>query len=658
MIQKMYVSIIAFVFIISFIPLKAQVTPLQISPLNHLNSEYNEHSPVLLPSMLIFTSNRPSAYAGKNPDYKQPFEQIYISHRRQNLFERPFHKKMHIPSNDYGIAGQSDNPEMFLVYSGKEGTGSLYLVHIDPVKNTWKIEKLKFPEPLKSSRKTSAFYRSRTNELFIVADIEGESFGGKDIFVLTKFGKNKWSAPRNLGMTINTSLDEEGVFILNDTLYFASKGHHSEGDFDIYFSVLQNYQWTTPIRLPEPINSRWDDIFFVKDKDIALISSNRYESQGGFDLFLIEFSSVETQQERAIVGKIRRVGEVIDQDTYEPLHATIFIYDRDTDVFLDSTVTEAHNDGKFEMELPKNRHYRLVYYVENYTPYEEYIDARNTTQENIISNIRLKRSSDITETKTLPTPENGSENFIYRKGKITARGTNLPLDATIYVYAMNPFEVVDSVKTYASQQGQFEMKLNNSRDYRLIVKAHSYEVYLEEIPARSLAPSYIIDKPIVLIPSPVADTRPSQQTRQDQKLSTQRPAQQTPSTTQQTQIETISHEKAFEEFIKSLPYEILYYQVQVGAYRNIRSIGEFRKKQPQFHSEDIAMEVEGDIHKFLIAQKFYSTNPDCYKLVTATHLKAIQQYKIQDAFIAAYTSDGKRIAIIWSFAEKRYKLLQ
>lgn len=629
----------------------AQNTAAQVIPLFHLNSSYNEHSAILLPNYMFFTSNRPTKYTDRNYSNKHHFEQIYFSNRRQNLFERPYHKKMRLSANDYSIAGHSDNPYLFILYSGKEGFGNFYFVHIDIIKDKWKIEKIRFNEPLRGSRKTSAYYQSSTNELFIVAEIESETYGGKDIYVINRFGKNKWSLPRNLGININTHEDEEGVFIFNDTLFFASKGHNSSGDFDIFYSVLQNYQWSKPTRLPEPINSRWNDLFFTRDLNTIIITSDREESQGGYDLFQVDYvPGEELKQEK--YESITFSGEIIDQETYEPLFATIFIYDNDLNTFLDSIVNNIENDGKFELTLQKNRNYRILYFANNYLTQEELIETKTHANQNIYKIIRLKRNPDAIKSQPSEHQVKDTENFIVRKGNVLSTNNN-PLDAMIYIYAINPFEIIDSVETYASKKGVFELKLNNQKDYRILVKSNNFKTHLEDIQAKHIIPPHTIDKnillePIQTTPVSVAQTKLTQSATTVQKLS---------SPNHHPNVST-NFEKAFEDFIKILPHEILYYQVQVGAYRNIRSIKEFRNRQPQFKNENIAMEVVGDIYKFLIADKIYSSNPDCYKLITSLHFKAIQQYKIPDAFIAAYTTDGKRIAIVWSFDEKKYKILQ
>ena len=74
--------------------------------------------------------------------------------------------------------------------------------------------------------------------LIFSSDIAG-GYGGKDLWLVTKEQKGKWSLPINLGPAVNTSGDEMFPFLHNDeSLYFASNGHIGMGGLDIFKSIL------------------------------------------------------------------------------------------------------------------------------------------------------------------------------------------------------------------------------------------------------------------------------------------------------------------------------------------------------------------------------------------------------------------------------------
>lgn len=91
---------------------------------------------------------------------------------------------------------------------------------------------------------------------------------GKDIYQLKKIANGKWATiPVNIS-TINTPYDEEYPALSKDgkTLYFSSKGHENMGGYDIFKSEWnENTQtWSAPVNLGSPINSPFDDIYFLE----------------------------------------------------------------------------------------------------------------------------------------------------------------------------------------------------------------------------------------------------------------------------------------------------------------------------------------------------------------------------------------------------------
>jgi hypothetical protein len=96
---------------------------------------------------------------------------------------------------------------------------------------------------------------------------EDES-NGKDIYQLKKMANGKWSpAPLNI-TSVNSPLDEEYPSLSKDgkTLYFSSKGFENMGGYDIFKSEWNesSQTWSAPINLGSPINSPFDDLYFLE----------------------------------------------------------------------------------------------------------------------------------------------------------------------------------------------------------------------------------------------------------------------------------------------------------------------------------------------------------------------------------------------------------
>ncbi len=128
--------------------------------------------------------------------------------------------------------------------------------------------------------------------IFFSSDQKG-GYGGKDIWVVQKIKRNRWSEPMNLGPAINTTGDEMFPFIHADdgTLYFASDGHIGMGGLDIYKSVPDsNLSFTSVINLKSPVNSPGDDFGMIIERkdERGYFTSNRKGGKGGDDIYQFE----------------------------------------------------------------------------------------------------------------------------------------------------------------------------------------------------------------------------------------------------------------------------------------------------------------------------------------------------------------------------------
>ena len=114
----------------------------------------------------------------------------------------------------------------------------------------------------------SLIFLSADKNTVLYSSYGEDDANGKDIYQLKKIGNNKWSAtPLNIAV-INTPMDEEYPSLSKDgkTLYFSSKGWEGMGGYDIYKSIWdENTQtWSKPINLGSPINSPFEDIYFLE----------------------------------------------------------------------------------------------------------------------------------------------------------------------------------------------------------------------------------------------------------------------------------------------------------------------------------------------------------------------------------------------------------
>ncbi len=151
-----------------------------------------------------------------------------------------------------------EQPNFYTLYSSLDLNTKFLLAPDDMISVKDKKENFK-PIMYLNSSKTVIYYASYGEN----------SDNGKDIYYMKKLPNNTWSSPQNLGGQINTTGDEDFPFLSKDekTLYFSSTSHESMGGYDIFKSTWdeKNETWTTPINLGAPINSPFDDLFYVEE---------------------------------------------------------------------------------------------------------------------------------------------------------------------------------------------------------------------------------------------------------------------------------------------------------------------------------------------------------------------------------------------------------
>ena len=96
------------------------------------------------------------------------------------------------------------------------------------------------------------------------------------------FANSEWSAPVNLGPTINTEFNEQGPTLSNDelSLYFGSDRSGGIGGFDIWVAkrACTGCPWEAPTNLGPVVNSAFDETGALHRRASALLQKH---SAGG-----------------------------------------------------------------------------------------------------------------------------------------------------------------------------------------------------------------------------------------------------------------------------------------------------------------------------------------------------------------------------------------
>ena len=285
-----------------------------------------------------------------------------------------------------------ESGNLLYIYAGYEGGGDIEVSELK--KGEWDT-----PEPVKfginsKATETSFCISPSGEEIAFVSDRGKDGLGGKDIYFIRKINNKKWTKPVNAGSSINTQYNEESVRYSGsgDTLWFSSAGHNSMGGFDIFYSVKNSLDvWSPAVNAGYPINTSWDELFYVPspvDDSLSYFVSNRRGGFGGLDIYsirilpppvivperlavatpdtivirdtvvVIKEQVPEVQPETPKVPEFYIIGRITDAETGEPLLARIELIDLTTDAIV-SVSASSDADGTYRIKLPERKAYMI-----------------------------------------------------------------------------------------------------------------------------------------------------------------------------------------------------------------------------------------------------------------------------------------------------------
>lgn len=282
-------------------PVNAQLS--QLGPA--VNSEAADYGVTITPddAQLFFTSRRSGSTGGKmNKATGEPFEDIYRSIRTPQGWSsaEPCAVPLNSDIND-ACVGLFQDGATLIVFRDRKGTGDLFLSR--NVGGSW-TEPLPLPPSINSSaNETSAWVSPDGKLLYFVSDREG-GLGGQDIWMSRWVADEQtWGEPENLGPTVNSKEDEDGVFLEPDghTMYFSSRGHLNMGGFDVFRSTMVGKRWGKPVNMGWPVNSPEDELFFVltANGSTGYLSSVRPNGLGEDDLYRVDLLPEAERMETA-----------------------------------------------------------------------------------------------------------------------------------------------------------------------------------------------------------------------------------------------------------------------------------------------------------------------------------------------------------------------
>jgi outer membrane protein OmpA-like peptidoglycan-associated protein len=237
------------------------------------------------------------------------------------------------------------------------------------------------------NHESSAWFSFDRQWLYFVSDRPDGNIGGQDIYRSHwEEEANDWGAAENLGPTINTAEDEEGVFVHPDgrTIYFSSKGHNTMGGYDVFRSVFDNGQWSKPENMGWPINTPDDDLFFVltANGSTGYLSSLRPDGLGEDDLYRVTFLPDEPKADllvnaagaaplpEELPSTVLLKGRIMDLRMLAGMEASIDLMDLN-DASLVARFTSDAVTGEYMVVVPAGHDYALYVKAEGFLLHSE-----------------------------------------------------------------------------------------------------------------------------------------------------------------------------------------------------------------------------------------------------------------------------------------------
>ncbi|MES2141125.1 MAG: OmpA family protein [Bacteroidota bacterium] len=436
-------------------------------------------------SVMLFTSRRANTTGGKiDPGINEYFEDIYISTKSDGKWTPALNMGSPINTDDHDAnSGLSADGQKFLIYIGKNN-GDLYESELKGA--VWSKPERMNKNINTEFHESSACYSPDGKSVYFVSDKPEGGLGERDIYISTKDEKGKWGKAVNLGPTINTKYNEEGVFIHPNgkTLYFSSQGHKTMGGYDIFKTVFENGAWSAPENLGYPVNTTDDDVFFVISASgkHGYYSSFSEKGLGEKDIYIITFLGPEkpmilnnednllaslaapvkeTVIAPTIVIKEAQLtilkGVITDALTQKPLEATIEIIDNQKNEVI-ASFTSNSASGNYLVSLPAGKNYGIAVKKENYLFHSENFDIPMTAAfQEVVKDVALKNVA--VGSKII------LKNIFFDYGKSTIRpeSTNELERLTKLLNDVPSLKIEISGYTDSKGSAEFNQKLSESR---------------------------------------------------------------------------------------------------------------------------------------------------------------------------------------------------
>lgn len=401
-----------------------------IKQIEEINTKYPDYCATITADMemMMFNSKRPNTTGGQKAEDRYFYADLYITNYKNGKWSNPDNKSVSFNTSEQDeiLALSPDGQSMFVYkYNETDGKGDIFKT--DLAGNTWSK-----PEKLTTKintdyDETHASFSYDGLKIYYITNQPAGTEGGQDVFFSGLMDKNNntWGKGLTISHDINTKYHEGSIYMHPDgkTMYFSSQGHNSMGGYDIFVSHWgDNGRWSDPENMGYPINTPFDEVYFVMSGSgkYAYVTSNReQEGVGHYDIYQIKFisgdkpaaidgedqllSSIADPIQEATIEEAVQVetknltvlkGVIIDNFTEKPVEATIEIIDNTKNELISSFKSNSAT-GKFLVSLPSGKNYGIAVKAEGYLFHSENFDLPETAPYQLVDKLIKLKNVDI-----------------------------------------------------------------------------------------------------------------------------------------------------------------------------------------------------------------------------------------------------------------------
>jgi outer membrane protein OmpA-like peptidoglycan-associated protein len=347
-----------------------------------INSEQQDFGPAYYGDKMLFASSRESE---KPVDRKWnwnglPFLDVYMADTDSSgklLNVESFSKEINKKFHEGPAVISSDSTTIFYTrsnYEGKDAKGVVKLKLYSATKkgDDWsQIEGFAFNSDDYSVGHAALSSDAKT--LYFASDMPG-GIGGIDIYKSIKNEDGTWGKPENLGKPINTEGNEMFPFYHKDgMLFFASNGLPGLGGLDVFMTKIENGNFSAPQNLGASLNSTYDDFSYVMNTDgtSGYFSSNKPGGKGSDDIYF--FNVLEPFKAKKQLNGFAK--DELDSIIAE---VKVFLYDANN-ALIDSVIT--NEKGEYQFAVSDEGKFTVKGIKEAYREDQKMVDAAEINED-------------------------------------------------------------------------------------------------------------------------------------------------------------------------------------------------------------------------------------------------------------------------------------